>query len=24
LVFLSEGEPAGGTAWAKGYVKVEK
>ena len=24
LVFLSEGEPAGGVAWAKGYVKVEK
>jgi hypothetical protein len=24
LVFLPEGEPAGGTAWAKGYVKVEK
>jgi hypothetical protein len=24
LVFLPEGEPAGGTAWARGYVKVEK
>ncbi len=24
LVFLPEGEPAGGIAWARGYVKVEK
>jgi hypothetical protein len=23
LVFLPEGEPAGGVAWARGYVKVE-
>jgi hypothetical protein len=23
LVFLPEGEPAGGIAWARGYVKVE-
>jgi hypothetical protein len=24
LVFLPEGEPAGGVPWARGYVKVEK